>query len=408
MNEREKPPTTSQNKTSAKPKSTPQKLLHLLQTHWFLLALSLLILLASQVQVPPAQQNLKKTLTTYICVTLIFLLTGCTLDTHTLILNAARWRLHLFVQVQCFLLTSAITFGVAAAAGTNRNFMDPGLLVGLVFMGTVATTISSNVVMTRQAKGNTALTVVQTTLGNFLGVFLTPALVVMYLSAPGLWWTEVLPSTGAGEWEGIYRRVLFQLGLTIYVPLFVGQVLRWLAPGMVKRVCVDWKVGKLGSVALLVVLWQTYDQAFAVGAFEAVPGDNMVFVVFMSMGLFVVFFGVGLGLSLLWLPRRDVVAVCYCVPAKGIAMAVPISQGTFGGVSTELESKIQIPIVVYQGLQLVAGALLVPLFKKWIEKEEKRLAEENRGEEEIEVLRPASGDQPSTEEQVNANSKECA
>jgi sodium/bile acid cotransporter 7 len=36
----------------------------------------------------------------------------------------------------------------------------------------VATTMSSNVVMTRQAHGNSALTVVQTTLGNFLGVSL--------------------------------------------------------------------------------------------------------------------------------------------------------------------------------------------------------------------------------------------
>lgn len=74
------------------------------------------------------------------------------LDTKVLLHNYGRWKIHLFVQVQCFLMTSALVFGLVSAVATSR-FMDPALLVGLIFMSCVATTISSNVVMTRQAHG---------------------------------------------------------------------------------------------------------------------------------------------------------------------------------------------------------------------------------------------------------------
>ena len=131
---------------------------------WFLVALGFIILISSQVQVPKPQQAKKEVVVTYLCVALIFIITGATLPTKVLIQNYKRWKLHLFVQVQCFLLTSVISFAVVSLCATNPDFMDAGLLVGIIFTGCVPTTISSNVIMTAQAHGNQALTVVQSTL----------------------------------------------------------------------------------------------------------------------------------------------------------------------------------------------------------------------------------------------------
>jgi sodium/bile acid cotransporter 7 len=188
-----------------------------LRDQWFLVGLGILIIIASQHQIPENRQKQKATIVTYLCVSIIFFVTGCTLSTQTLIKNYARWKLHLFVQVQCFLMTSAIVFAVVSAAASNRNFMDPGLLIGMVFTGCVATTISSNVVMTRQAHGNQALTVVQSTLGNLLGPFLTPALLHMYFSG-NAWYTKVLPAENS-NFQEIYKRVFKQLGLSVFLPL---------------------------------------------------------------------------------------------------------------------------------------------------------------------------------------------
>lgn len=185
---------------------------------WFLVALGFFILLASQVQVPGTQQETKELFVTYLCVTVIFLITGCTLPTKVLFANSSRWRIHLFVQLQSFLLTSAIVFAVVSLCATNPDFMDPGLLVGMIFMGCVPTTISSNLKMTKEANGNQALTVVESTLGNFLGPFISPPLILMYTSS-GAWYTKVIPGIGFGELGDLYKRVFKQLGLSMFLPL---------------------------------------------------------------------------------------------------------------------------------------------------------------------------------------------
>ena len=191
--------------------------LRLIASQWFLLSVGMVILIASQVQVPAKHQKVKATLVSYICVSLIFFLTGCTLKTRTLINNSSRWKLHLWVQIQSYLMTSSIIFAVVTICATNKNFMDPGLLLGMLLTGCTPTTLSSNVVMTGEAHGNKALTVVQSTLGNFLGPFLTPAIFLMYIS-PSTWYAQVLPQERGGYGD-IYRRVFKQLGLSIFVPM---------------------------------------------------------------------------------------------------------------------------------------------------------------------------------------------
>jgi sodium/bile acid cotransporter 7 len=211
---------------SKKPKNFIVSVLLFLKEQWFLVTMALLIIIASQVQVPQKQQKMKSLVVSYLCTAIIFLVTGFGIKTRTLIDNLAKIKIHLWVQIQSFLLTSAIMFGVVSAAASNKNFMDPGLLVGMILTGCVATTISSNVVMTGQAHGTQALTVVQSTLGNFLSPFLTPLLFKAYLST-GAWYTHVLPEEPGG-YTTLYKRVFKQLGLSVFIPM----VSLWLNPAV--------------------------------------------------------------------------------------------------------------------------------------------------------------------------------
>ena len=97
----------------------------------------------------------------------------------------------------------------------------------------------------------------------------------------------------------------------------------------------------------------------------------MVFIVFISIALFVIFLAVCFCSSIFWLPKADTISVCYCVPAKSPALGVPLANVMFIGLSAQLESKIQIPMVIYQGLQIVAGSLLTLAFRWWIHPDEK-------------------------------------
>lgn len=162
----------------------------------------------------------------------------------------------------------------------------------------------------------------------------------------------------------------------------VGQAVHNLCPNFTNTVFKDWKLSKLGSVSLLVIIWQTFDQAFASGAFKSIEGNNMVFVVFVSIAFYGLWTVISVGLSLLWLGKADTIAMAYVVPAKTPAMGVPLSNVMFPGLSAIASSKLQIPMVVFQGLQIGAGSLLTLAFRHWIGAEDdEKAGTENAPEE---------------------------
>ncbi|KAF7167800.1 hypothetical protein CNMCM5623_000988 [Aspergillus felis] len=317
---------------------------------WFLIVMGILIAFASQIQVPQAHQELKQTVINYLAVAVIFFINGCTLPTKVLVENLSRWKMHIFVQVQCYLLTSSTSYGVISAAATNPQFMDPALLLGIVIMGCLPTAIAFNTIMTNKANGNVALTVAQSTIGNILGPFVTTALIKLYIST-NVWYTDILPETSSGFGE-TYRYVFKQLGLSVFVPL-------------VKKVLLEWKMSKLGSCALLVLIWSTYDGAFASNAFVEIPSNNMVFTVLILVALFCVWITIAFAVSRVWLSREDTIAVSYLVSTKTPAMGVPLTTIMFVGLSAAEQSRTRLPMVIFQAIQISGSSLLTIPLRKW-------------------------------------------
>jgi len=62
----------------------------------------------------------------------------------------------------------------------------------------------------------------------------------------------------------------------------------------------------------LIIIWQTYDQAFETNAFTTVKGNNMIFIVFISIALCIIWMSVSLLTALLSLDKEDTIAVAYC------------------------------------------------------------------------------------------------
>ena len=280
--------------------------------------------------------------------------------------------------------------------GTNNSFMDPWLLIGLVFNGCQPTAMASNVLFTRQSHGNATLTVVETTIGNLLGPFITPVLIKMYLST-STWWTAVIPAQNNG-YAGLYRRVFMQFGLSIYLPMAVGQICRYYFPTVVQRVFIDWKLTKLGSFAMLSLLWQTFDHAFATSAFDSLPTSNIIFVVFISVANYFIWLSSSFGLCLLThlrlpkltrplsnaassqgLSRKDTVSIVMTTPAKTLALGIPISFLMFEGISPQQESKIQLPMLIFQVVQMGLASLGTLGFRRWVDAEQKAKEKDEGG-----------------------------
>jgi len=340
-----------------------------IKDQWFLLAMGAVVLISSQVQVPASQQRTKRTVITYLAVSVIFFINGCTLDTRVMLANYMRWKLHIFVQLQCYLVCSAATFAIVSLCATNPDFMDPWLLIGFLFVGSAPTTMSSNVVMTRQAHGNAALTVVQSVIGQFLCPFLTPIILQMYLST-GSWYSKVL-QRGSG-YAGIYQRVFMQLGLSLFLPMLLGQIVQRLFPKLTKKVFFDYKLLKLSSIALLTMVWQTFDQAFSSGAFSAVKPSNIIFIVFITIALYFIWLAICFAAATMWLPKKDVIACCYCCPAKALAMVVPLTSVMYINIDPVDQSKMQIPAIIFQAFQVAIGGIMTIGFRRWVRPEEER------------------------------------
>lgn len=190
----------------------------------------------------------------YGAMAVIFLISGLSIPRQKLLLHMLNWRLHVLVQVVSFLFIPALMLAVVHAilAGDPRGQIDRALLAGYIFTACIPTTIASNVVMTRSAGGDDAAALVEVLLANILGPFVTAA-----------WTVTVLPDRpefatwrdGDGDLHDMYRDVFKQLGLSVLLPLVVGQLVRWTWPDATARILQRYRIPKIGSVCMLLLVW---------------------------------------------------------------------------------------------------------------------------------------------------------
>lgn len=125
-----------------------------------------------------------------------------------------------------------------------------------------------------------------------------------------------------------------------------------------------WNLKKLSSVALLMLIWSAYDSAFATGSFASISDSNILFLVLVSIGLFIVWMLMAL-LSMLWLSREDVIAAAFCIPTKSPALGMPLAAVIFAGISEEQAAKVCIPLVFYQCIQTCLSSLATIPLQRW-------------------------------------------
>lgn len=333
----------------------------------------------------------------YGAVAIIFLISGLSMNTKDLIKNMLNWRAHFTVLSMSFLITSSIIYGIASGikAANGGKTINNYLLVGLIVTHSCPTTVSSNVVMTKQAHGNDILTLCEVFIGNIIGAFITPALVQMYLSGT---WSFGNPSNQPDGTnipiQQLYGNVMKQLGLSVFVPLFVGQVVQNIIPTQTKWVLTTFKLNKVGSFMLIMIMWQSFSTAFAQHAFTEVSHASIIFLCFFNVAIYLFFtifafmysrplfvkniFQHEPNLSSSALYRRlykifkpfyynkkDTVSIMLCGPAKTAALGVLLITSQYGSDNPKL-GILLVPLVLYQAEQVFTAQILVNFMRKWI------------------------------------------
>lgn len=142
---------------------------------------------------------------------------------------------------------------VIAAGGVSSGAIEASVLVGMIVASCIPTTIASNVVMTRNSSGDEAAAIIEVVLGNVIGAFLSPWLIYAYLpNGPEFEPLKPAPPTNLGP---MYASVMKQLGLSVLVPLTVGQILRWTWPRQVIWALRTFYLSPLCSVLMATLVW---------------------------------------------------------------------------------------------------------------------------------------------------------
>lgn len=218
--------------SAVQPPSKRQKLWLFWLKYWFLFGLAFAIGLAAAY--PPLPSLLRSDITvSYVVVALIFLLSGLSLKSRVLVDAALSWRITLFIQVFSLLLCPLFGFGLVKLLLLIDGF-SLDLAIGLAVALATPTTISSNVLMTKQCGGNESASLVSSpcsftflqvnaVVGNVIGVFVSPSIIFLILRniSPDAQF-GMTPTIVSHKASISYSNVFLKLGITVIAPLVLG------------------------------------------------------------------------------------------------------------------------------------------------------------------------------------------
>jgi solute carrier family 10 (sodium/bile acid cotransporter), member 7 len=142
---------------------------------------------------------------------------------------------------------------VIAAGGLRNGTINVTMLIGMVVVSAIPTTIASNVVMTRNSGGDEAAAIIEVVIGNVLGPFIAPGLIFGFIPSDAEF-DHVRPASPS-TLGPMYASVMKQLGLSVLIPLAVGQVLRWTWSKQVEWTLSTFKLAKICSLCMVLLVW---------------------------------------------------------------------------------------------------------------------------------------------------------
>lgn len=281
----------------------------------------------------------------YAAVALLFFIYGAKIDTTAVAAGFSNWRLQLSVMAVTFLLFPLL--GIALAAGLGP-WLDPNIILGLLFLAVLPSTVQSSIAFTSLAHGNVPAAICAASLSNLAGVVLTPLLAALVLRSNGI---------------EIHLDAVIGIAVQILLPFILGQLLRrwigaWIARHKKATLWVD-----RGSILLIV--YSAFSAGMVAGVWQQVSVETLILLMVIDLALLFVVLGVTrLMARLPGLSDADGVTLLFCGSTKSLASGLPMSAILFAGHPVSL---IVLPLMLFHQIQLVVCSIIA---QRWANRAE--------------------------------------
>lgn len=255
------------------------------------------------------------------------------------------------------------TFGASTSTIQNAPNMgqDVGIWLGIFFLATLPSTVSSSVVMTNIAKGNVPAAIFDASVSSLLGVFVTP-----------LWMNIFVDAQSGGRDLGA---VLLMLVGQVILPLTLGVVLNRYWGEFARRH--ERKLGRFDQCSIVLIVYVSFCTSFKEKMFSDLSALALTKLALgMAALFFAVFFSIYCVCRLMKFNRADMIATLFCGSKKSLVHGVTTSRAIVS--APQLLGVIILPTMIYHALQLVFVSAIAQSFAKKSEvKEEVGAGESN-------------------------------
>ncbi len=255
--------------------------------------------------------------------------------------RCGNWRLHLTVQAFTFAVFPLVGLAFHNVAAKVWLSEPEAIQSGFLYLCVLPSTVSTSVVLTAVAHGNTAGALFNAAFSNILGVFLTPVLVQLLMKTTG-------ESTPLGP-------LLVKITALTLAPFFFGMLLRNVVKAWLKALK-PW-VARISNTIILFIVYTAFCDSVSERIWET-HGFGLTVQVFLGVALlFTIISGlVYAACRALRMNREDLIAAYFCSVKKTLAMGVPLAMLIFGARSDL--SLILLPIMLYHPLQLLVNGII--------------------------------------------------
>lgn len=308
----------------------------------FMLTLIALIVLASVLPVS-GEWAVGASYLTNAAIALLFFLHGGKLSTAAVIRGLAHWRLHGFVLSITFLFFPLLGWLLQPVL---LPLLGVDLYRGMLYLCVLPSTVQSAIALTSLARGNIPAAICGAATSSLLGIFITPALVLLMLGS----------TVGGVPFGDAVVKVMLQLLL----PFVAGQLARcWIGAWVDEHKAT---LKHVDQISIYLVIYTAFSKAVVDGIWGQLPISQVLLLIVccaVMLGLVLgccQFFGKRLGLD-----TADRITAMFGGSQKSLATGVPMAQVLFAGTPM---GAMLLPLMIYHQVQLMTCAALARKFSQ--------------------------------------------